>query len=44
MEFLDPIMPGMERTEFLKVLQDRIESATARLVAEGQAEIARTKT
>ncbi len=44
MEFLDPIMPGMDRTEFLKVLQDRIETATARLVAEGRAEIDRTKT
>ncbi len=44
MEFLDPIMPGMDRTEFLKVLQDRIETATARLVAEGRAEIARTET
>lgn len=44
MEFLDPIMPGMDRTEFLKVLEDRIEAATARLVAEGRAEIARTET
>jgi 1-acyl-sn-glycerol-3-phosphate acyltransferase len=44
MEFLDPIMPGMDRTEFLKLLQDRIEAATARLVAEGRAEIARTET
>jgi 1-acyl-sn-glycerol-3-phosphate acyltransferase len=44
MEFLDPIMPGMDRTEFLKVLQDRIETATARLVAEGEAEIVRTET
>lgn len=44
MEFLDPIMPGLDRTEFLKVLQDRIETATARLVAEGLTEIARTKT
>jgi 1-acyl-sn-glycerol-3-phosphate acyltransferase len=44
MEFLDPIMPGMDRTEFLKLIQDRIETATARLVAEGKAEIARTKT
>jgi len=40
MEFLDPIMPGMERQEFLKKLQDDIETATARLVAEGRAEIA----
>jgi 1-acyl-sn-glycerol-3-phosphate acyltransferase len=44
MEFLDPIMPGMDRTEFLKVIQERIETATARLVAEGRAEIARTET
>jgi 1-acyl-sn-glycerol-3-phosphate acyltransferase len=44
MEFLDPIMPGMDRLEFLKLLQDRIETATARLVAEGRAEIARTET
>jgi 1-acyl-sn-glycerol-3-phosphate acyltransferase len=44
MEFLDPIMPGMDRLEFLKLLQDRIETATVRLVAEGRAELARTET
>jgi 1-acyl-sn-glycerol-3-phosphate acyltransferase len=44
MEFLDPIMPGIDRLAFLKLLEERIETATARLVAEGQAEIARTET
>lgn len=33
-EFLDPIPPGLKRTEFMQLLQQRIESATARLLAE----------
>ncbi len=33
-EFLDPIAPGMGRDEFFAVLQDRLESATNRLIAE----------
>ncbi|MBX3520195.1 MAG: 1-acyl-sn-glycerol-3-phosphate acyltransferase [Xanthobacteraceae bacterium] len=44
MEFLDPIEPGMPKLEFLKHLEDVIETATARLVAQGQEEIARTRT
>ncbi len=35
LEFLAPIPPGLRSREFLKVLEDRIETATARLVAEG---------
>lgn len=33
-EFLDPIAPGLPRTEFLKKLQDTIESASDRLIIE----------
>jgi 1-acyl-sn-glycerol-3-phosphate acyltransferase len=33
-EILDPIAPGLGRDEFLVLLQDRIETATARLIAE----------
>ncbi len=44
MEFLDPIMPGMERLAFLKHLEAEIETATARLVEVGREEIARTRT
>lgn len=39
MEFLDPILPGLEKTEFLKLLETRIEEATARLVEQGRREI-----
>jgi 1-acyl-sn-glycerol-3-phosphate acyltransferase len=42
MEVLDPIEPGLDRTEFLKQLESRIEAATARLVEIGREEIART--
>jgi 1-acyl-sn-glycerol-3-phosphate acyltransferase len=35
-EFLEPIPPGLKRREFMATLQDRIETATARLVAEGR--------
>jgi 1-acyl-sn-glycerol-3-phosphate acyltransferase len=42
MEVLDPIEPGLDRTEFLKQLESRIEIATARLVEIGREEIART--
>lgn len=42
MEFLDPIMPGMDRMAFLKHLEAEIETATARLIAIGREEIART--
>ena len=37
-EFLPPIPPGLSRGAFMTELRDRIEGATARLVAEGRAE------
>ena len=40
-EFLDPIAPGLPRAEFFDRLQHDIETATARLVAEGQRELRR---
>ncbi|HXM00468.1 MAG TPA: lysophospholipid acyltransferase family protein [Rhizomicrobium sp.] len=41
MEFLEPVPPGLKRPEFMATLQDRIESATAKLVAEGREILAR---
>jgi 1-acyl-sn-glycerol-3-phosphate acyltransferase len=35
-EFLPPIPPGLKRAEFMRTLEDKIETATARLVAEGR--------
>jgi 1-acyl-sn-glycerol-3-phosphate acyltransferase len=35
-EFLDPILPGLERNAFFAKLQEDIETATARLIAEGR--------
>lgn len=35
-EFLPPIAPGMPRKQFMAALQSSIETATARLVAEGR--------
>ena len=35
-EFLPPIPPGLKRRDFMKTLEDRIESATRRLEAEAQ--------
>ena len=40
-EFLDPIPPGLDKDAFFRRLQNDIETATARLIAEGQAELAR---
>lgn len=37
LEFLEPIPPGLPRREFLEVLQQRIESASADLVTEASA-------
>jgi 1-acyl-sn-glycerol-3-phosphate acyltransferase len=34
-EMLDPIPPGLDKTVFADTLRDRIEQATARLIAEG---------
>ena len=36
-EILDPIPPGLDKEDFIRRLQDEIETATARLVAEGGA-------
>jgi 1-acyl-sn-glycerol-3-phosphate acyltransferase len=40
-EFLPPIPPGLDKNEFFQRLQSDIETATARLLAEGQAELKR---
>jgi 1-acyl-sn-glycerol-3-phosphate acyltransferase len=40
-EFLDPIPPGLETQAFFERLQDVIEAATTRLIAEGECEIKR---
>jgi 1-acyl-sn-glycerol-3-phosphate acyltransferase len=39
-EILDPIRPGLDKDVFFKRLQNGIETATARLVERGRAEIA----
>ncbi|HEY5608049.1 MAG TPA: 1-acyl-sn-glycerol-3-phosphate acyltransferase, partial [Alphaproteobacteria bacterium] len=38
-EFLDPIPPGLDTDTFFRRLQSDIETATARLLAEGLAEL-----
>jgi 1-acyl-sn-glycerol-3-phosphate acyltransferase len=38
---LDPIQPGLDKDLFFERLQREIESATARLVAEGERELAK---
>jgi 1-acyl-sn-glycerol-3-phosphate acyltransferase len=38
-EFLEPIPPGLKAREFLTVLEQRIEAASQRLVAEGRAKL-----
>lgn len=43
-EVLDPIPPGLAKEEFFGRLQREVEAATARLVAEGERERARTGT
>jgi 1-acyl-sn-glycerol-3-phosphate acyltransferase len=40
-EILDPIEPGLDKQAFLARLQDDIETATARLIAEGERDLAR---
>jgi 1-acyl-sn-glycerol-3-phosphate acyltransferase len=40
-EVLDPIAPGLDKTDFAGGLEQGIEAATARLVAEGERELAR---
>ena len=34
-EYLEPLPPGLKRAEFMRLLQERIESASDRLLAEG---------
>ncbi len=36
-EFLEPIMPGLGKDEFLRLLEERIETRTAQLLDEGRA-------
>jgi 1-acyl-sn-glycerol-3-phosphate acyltransferase len=38
-EVLDPIPPGLDKEVFFKRLQDDIETATARLIAESKARV-----
>ena len=40
-EILDPIPPGLDKETFFARLQQAIEPATARLVAEGERELAK---
>lgn len=40
MEFLPAIPPGLPKTEFLDLLQERIEAASDRLLRQGRAELA----
>jgi 1-acyl-sn-glycerol-3-phosphate acyltransferase len=40
-EVLDPIAPGLSKEDFGARLQQSIETATARLIAEGERELAR---
>ena len=35
-EILDPILPGLAKDEFFKRLQEKLEAATARLIAEAR--------
>ncbi|MBL4721766.1 MAG: 1-acyl-sn-glycerol-3-phosphate acyltransferase [Alphaproteobacteria bacterium] len=41
-EFLPPIPPGLKRREFMKTLEERIETATRRLEAEAQGDAPHT--
>jgi 1-acyl-sn-glycerol-3-phosphate acyltransferase len=40
LEFLEPIPPGLTRSEFMATLEHRIETATEKLLAKGEREIA----
>jgi 1-acyl-sn-glycerol-3-phosphate acyltransferase len=40
-EILPPIMPGLDKVSFQALLQERIETASDRLLAQGRAELAR---
>lgn len=39
---LDPIAPGLDRQAFFGILQERIETATAELIAQGRRELAQS--
>ena len=41
-EILDPIAPGLSKDEFAARLQQDVEAATARLIAEGERELAKS--
>lgn len=41
LEFLPAIPPGLDRREFMATLEERIETATTKLVAEGRASLTR---
>ena len=41
LEFLPPIAPGLKRQDFMRALEQRIETATAELVQEGNAQLAK---
>jgi 1-acyl-sn-glycerol-3-phosphate acyltransferase len=41
LQFLTPIRPGLKRQDFMQTLEQRIETATADLVREGEAMPAR---
>jgi 1-acyl-sn-glycerol-3-phosphate acyltransferase len=43
LQFLPPIPPGLKRQDFMQLLQQRIETATAELVREGEALSARSR-
>ena len=40
LEFLEPIPPGLKRQAFMATLENRIETATAKLVDEGRKSLA----
>jgi 1-acyl-sn-glycerol-3-phosphate acyltransferase len=42
-EILDPIPPGLDRDAFFARVQQDIETASARLLAQGEAELGRTR-
>jgi 1-acyl-sn-glycerol-3-phosphate acyltransferase len=41
LQFLAPLPPGLKRQDFMQALENRIETATAMLVREGEAQLAR---
>ena len=41
LQFLPPIAAGLKRQDLMRALQERIETATAMLVREGEAQLAR---